>query len=492
MYKISNHIINRKFIEYYLLTFILILGVFVRLYKIDNPIADWHSWRQADTASVSRIYVDEGVNILTPRYYDISSIQSGKMNPKGYRFVEFPFYNLIHASAFEFFGGFNLELWGRLISVFASIASACFIYLIGKKYLGATGGILSAFFFLFTPFNIYFTRVILPEPFGVFVMLAGIWSYIKYIEKRSFLSLVLSAVLLAMALLIKPFFAFYFLPLLYITNKKIGIKKIFKNRKLTFKFVIFGLITLMPFVFWRAWENKYPEGIPFFEWAFNGDYIRFRPAFWRWIFGERLGSLILGTWGLIPFVFGLIRPKEISLFIKYSIAGMLLYVVVVATANVRHDYYQILAMPAISWVLASGATYLWNNEVFNKIASRTLLVFSVFMMLFIGWLGIRDFYQINHPEIVEVGARIDEITPKDSLVVAPYNGDTAFLYHTKRFGWPAVDNSIENIVAQGADYYVSTDLSSKDTMAFQMRYETIEKTNQYIILDLHRVKGLNK
>ena len=75
---------------------LLFLGLLVRLYKLDSPIADWHSWRQADTASVTRIYADEGLNMLLPRYYDISKIQTGFINIYGYRMVELPLFNLLH------------------------------------------------------------------------------------------------------------------------------------------------------------------------------------------------------------------------------------------------------------------------------------------------------------------------------------------------------------------------------------------------------------
>ena len=57
--------INTKKVEYFLFSLILILGFVVRLYKINNPVADWHSWRQADTASVTRIYVQNGINLLS-------------------------------------------------------------------------------------------------------------------------------------------------------------------------------------------------------------------------------------------------------------------------------------------------------------------------------------------------------------------------------------------------------------------------------------------
>src|SRR6266404_5216605 len=99
--------------------FIILVGAFgVRLYKINNPLDDWHAWRQADTATVSQIYVDYGINLLYPRYYDVSPTQTGFYNPQGLRFVEFPIYNLLNVIAFKAFPKFSLEVWARLISVF--------------------------------------------------------------------------------------------------------------------------------------------------------------------------------------------------------------------------------------------------------------------------------------------------------------------------------------------------------------------------------------
>jgi len=47
--------------EYILISIILFFAFVTRLYKVNSPIADWHSWRQADTASVTKIYVEEGI-----------------------------------------------------------------------------------------------------------------------------------------------------------------------------------------------------------------------------------------------------------------------------------------------------------------------------------------------------------------------------------------------------------------------------------------------
>lgn len=488
-----------KFFEYFLLALILLGGFLLRIYKIDNPIADWHSWRQADTASVTRNYVHNGIDLLLPRFDDISSIQSRIINLEGYRMVEFPFYNAISAAVAISFPYFSIEITSRLITILIAIVTAFFLFLIGREYLGRHGGLLSAFFYMFIPFNIYFTRVILPDPLGVCFGVISVWLFKMYATNGKILNFYWSALFFAMMLLIKPYLAFYSVPIIYIILEKHGyfknfnlsksalavfFRKIYDDKQLIIKFFIFFGIGLIPLVLWRLWESQFPEGIPLYKWAFNGNGIRFRPSYWNWIYGERLGHLVLGSMGVIPFVFGLLYVKAKNYFIQASFVGVIMYFTIVASANVMHDYYQIITIPVIVLVLANGSLYLWNQTVFNKSLSRTILVFSLGVMLINGWYQIKGNYVVNHPEIIEAGKTADMLLPKDAVVVAPYNGDTAFLYQINRKGWPAVDNSIDNIIKQGADYYVSVDLNGADTLNFEKRFKTLIKTDKYIILDL--------
>ena len=71
------------------LALILCIALGLRLYKINTPLADWHSWRQVDTAAVARNFAEGDFNLLYPKYDDLSSVQTGKYNPQGYRFVSF-------------------------------------------------------------------------------------------------------------------------------------------------------------------------------------------------------------------------------------------------------------------------------------------------------------------------------------------------------------------------------------------------------------------
>ena len=478
--KVFERLLKIKNLEFYVLAIILLFGLVVRLYKINNPLADWHSFRQADTASVSRTYLEEGINLLIPRYHDISRVQSGIFNPNGYRFVEFPIYNAIHAITYKLVPIFSFEATGRLISIICALITAIFMYLIGSKIYIKRIGVLFALFYLFIPYNIYFTRVILPEPMAVMFAVVSCYLFINYSENKKSISLLLSALMLSLGVLIKPYVIVYGLVTLIYFYREVGYKKLYKNKDL----IIFSLIILVPFILWRFWMAKFPAGIPFWKWTFNGDGIRFKPAFWRWIFGERLGNLILGVWGMVPFIFGILNLKKKDWFVLSLLAGSFLYVAVFATANVRHDYYQSIIIPPVAMVLGLGSYYLWQNKISNLKLQRTILIFSLAMMFIFALTQVREYYNINKPEIIAAGAAINRLVPKNSLIIAAYNGDTAFLYQTKRKGWPVVELPINELIDEGAEYYTTVNLNDPQAQEFMRKFKVIEKTDQYVIIKL--------
>jgi len=465
--------------EYLVLAFVVIMALFVRLYKINSPIADWHSFRQADTASVTRQYVRNGINLFVPKYHDLSRVQSGMFNPNGYRFVEFPIFNAIHAIAFKYIGFFSLELWGRLISVICALITGLLIYFTGKILYNRWFGLLTAFIFYLLPFNIYFTRVVLPEPMAVMFGTASLYFFVKYTKAKLFKLLTVSAFFMLMGILVKPYIVFYSLPIVFYFVNNFGIKKTLRKKET----IVYLLIVFVPFLAWRLWMKQFPEGIPFWKWTFNGDGIRFKPAFWYWIFGQRLGNLILGAGGVVSFGLGLVSLKKKDYLINGLIFGAFLYASVFATANVRHDYYQSIIIPAVSFLMAKGIFYVWNNKEFSNYWSKSVVAAALIIGFLVSAFQVKEFYKINHPEIIAAGDAVDRLTPEDAIVIANYNGDTAFLYQTKRRGWPVVELPINELIEEGAQYYVSVNFDTQ-TNEFMTRFKIVEKTPTYVILDL--------
>lgn len=476
--------------HYILLAIILTLGFVVRLYRFDGPVADWHSWRQADTSAVSRNFVKYGFDLLHPRYDDLTKTHVNKENPQGYRFVEFPLYNAAQAGLFQTVGWFTLEQWGRLVSIFSQLFSIVFLFLLVKKYAGAFSGLLAASFFAFLPYNVYYGRTILPDSSMIMAIMGGIFFFDKWLEQKSKLQVkiknlflyLLALTFTASAFLLKPFALFFTLPIMYLAWRNLGFQMMRK-----WELWMFLALAIFPLVLWRVWILQYPEGTPQMWWLLNGNHIRFKGAFFQWIFADRIGRLILGYWGL-PFVLiGLLAKihKRAQLFFFSFLFSSLLYLTVVATGNVAHDYYQILIIPTLAIFWANGITFVLDksSSMFNKKIAYVTVGVSIFFMLAFGWYNVRDYFNINHPEIVEAGRVVDRVAPKDAKVIAVYNGDTAFLYQTNRQGWSLFDRELQDLIRAGASYLVYVNPTEAD-LEFSDDFATVAKADRYIIYDL--------
>lgn len=451
---------------YFWLGLILILAFFVRLYKIDSPIADWHSWRQADTAAVTRNFIKDGFNPFLPKGDDMSGIADIPIiNSLRLRFVEFPIYNIVVYPIYLLFGVH--EMYSRLVSILFSLGSLIFVFFIARKYLGVFTALLSAFCFGLLPFNVFFSRTTLPEPTFVFFALGMIY----FLDKWSLWGFLFMAV----AFLIKPWAIFFYLPLLF--------------RSINKKFIFLSILALLPFIFWRLWMLQQPESIPASGWLFNGDGIRFHPAFWRWIISERLGGEILGVTGFFLFLTGLItKPKNGKYFLHIWALSMFLYFAIFATGNVRHNYYQVLFMPVASIFLAKGFVDLFRGSINNVPRIWTIVLALLFLPLtfYFTWDKVKGFYQINNPAIVEAGKEADRILPKDAVVLAPYNGDTAFLYQTNRAGFPFIPYGVsvnDYIADYGVSAYISTSLDDQTSWVIK-HFRVLEQTPEFVIVDL--------
>ena len=455
--------------HWFILIPLIILAAAVRLYRLDTPLADWHSWRQVDTAAVTRRYVAEGIDLLRPRYDDLSSIPSGRDNPQGYRMVEFPFTNGLTAWAYQVIPGaqtLEIHVFSRLVSILFSLGSLVFLYLLVHRLSGPLEAAIAAAVFALLPYNIYYSRTVLPEVPLVFFSLGLLYFSIRQ-------QILLATTFAALALLLKPYAIFLFLPLAYLA---------YRQRRYSYLFILFSVI---PFLLWRQWIQQFPEGIPAFTWLLNGNGIRFKGAWFRWLFADRLGKLILGYFGLIPFALGIIqKPVAKSGWFFHAWAlGILAYFIVFATGNVQHDYYQVIAIPIISIFVAKGIAFLLKPPVqISRPLSYLLVAISCAFMMAFGWYHIRDYFNINHPEIVAAGQATDRLLPATAKVIAPYMGDTAFLYQTNRQGWP-IGGNIPDKIKLGATHYVTTTLDD-EAKVLMTQCSSVTQNSTYVIIDL--------
>src|SRR3989344_1347014 len=396
----------KKF-EILILAAILITAFLIRLYKINRPIADWHSWRQADTAAVARNFIKEGYNPFSPKYDDMSSQANGLDNPNRYRFVEFPIYNSIIAGVWAI-TGIN-ETYARLVTVFITLFSTLLLYFLVKYFSGIQTAILSVFFFSFL-----------------------------------------------------------------------------KNYKLW----LFVFLSLLPFITWRIWMTQFPQGIPNWQFLLNESNIRFKGAFFRWLIAERMGKLILTVGGFVLFILGILKKptKNEKLFYFSWLLAVAVYFTVFASGNIRHDYYQVPFIPIAAVFMAIGTKALFNlpAQSFNHLIGSSLAIVLITLTLAFGSYEIRGYYWINKPQIVKAGEAVNRLLPKDATVIAPYNGDAAFLYQTNRHGYPIVDRPLEKFIDQGTKYLVSVDVTDAGIQNLVRHCKVIDQTSEYVIVEMFK------
>lgn len=478
---------NNKFtkIDLFLIGILLLVALVLRLYKINAPLTDHHSWRQADTSAVARNFVRNGFDLLHPRYDDLSNVQSGKYNPQGYRFVEFPIYNATFALFFKYLPIFSLEIYGRLVTIFFSLVLIFAIYYLVLKEEGRIAAFFSSLIFSIMPFFVFYSRVILPEMTALSLIFFSLLSLYLYSKNFSIVCYLLSIISLALSLLVKPTTIFYFFPLIFIFYKKFGLN-LFK--KLSFYF--YFLFSLSPLVLWRFWMMKFPEGIPVSEWLFSQvntyqgrQNIFFRPAFFRWIFEERILNLILGGYLVVFSIIGFLKkPKSTYLFFWTAIAS-LVYLLTFQGGNVQHDYYQILILPTLAIFSGIGISFfLTEKKIFINLFLNTLFIIVLLAFsLFFSFYKIRDYYSYS-PDLVNVAKIIKTLTPPEAKIVTDTTGDTTLLYLAERRGYPATTEDLESLKQRGMMYFVTMKKEVADSL--KNKYKLIFDSEKVYIFKL--------
>lgn len=462
---------NFKGKDILILFFILTIAIFFRLYKINTPLADFHSWRQVDTAAVTRNFVKNGIDLFHPIYDDLSNVQSGMDNPNGYRMVEFPIYNAIVAVLYRTFPFLSLEIWGRLTTIIFSLIIISIIYYLLLKENSRRSAIFASLIYSIFPFFVFFSRVVLPETTALaFAMLSIFFLYLNVDRKQKgfpdFLSSFLSVLFSASALLVKPTVIFYLLPVLILFYRKYRLSLIKKPY-----FYLFFLITLIPLFAWRTYIKNFPEGIPVSDWLFTSvntsqglKNIMFRPSFFRWIFFERINNLILGGYLTFFFLLGVISKHKKKLLLSFLIA-ILTYILVFQGGNVQHEYYQTLILPVLAMMVGLGIDFIFENQknLVNPFFALLLIFFTFGFSFYFSYFRVIDYYQYSQ-ELVQEAKIINSLTDKNDLIVTDRTGDTTLLYLSERRGAPSIFKAPFELKQLGYKYLITANEDQINSM----------------------------
>jgi 4-amino-4-deoxy-L-arabinose transferase-like glycosyltransferase len=482
---------NNSFIklDLLILSLILITAFIFRLYKINSPLADFHSWRQVDTAAVARNFVKNGFDLLHPRFDDLSNVQSGIENPEGYRMVEFPIYNAIFAYLFKIMPIISLEVWGRLTTAFFSLVVIAVLYYLLLKENSRFSAIFGSFIYAVFPFFVFFSRVILPETNALaFSMLAIFFFYLnsehKVKDLKSIIYYFLSVSFFSASLLIKPTVIFYLLPIFILFYRKYKLNLIKK-----LDFYLYFIITFIPLIYWRIYIKNFPEGIPVSDWLFTSvntvqglKSIFFRPSFFRWIFFERINNLILGGYLTVFFVLGTIVKNKKYLLISFLFSA-LAYILVFQGGNLQHEYYQTLILPVLAMMIGIGGNFIYHykKEFINPFFMSIFVFFLIGFSFYFSYSKVIDYYQYSQ-ELVQEADIIKSLTNPEDKIVTDRTGDTTLLYLSNRRGAPSIYRDPVVLKELGYKYLITSSEGEINTM--KPDFEIIFENEKFTLFKL--------
>ena len=356
-----------------------------------------------------------------------------------------------------------VAVFGRLITIFFSLIIIALIYYLTLYEHSRIAAITASFMYASFPFFVYYSRVVLPETTAlacafIAIFLAHLWAH--HNGKRAVVYIALSAASAALALLVKPMVIFYLLPVGYLFFVKYRFN--FVKHVSPYLYVACALV---PLILWRIWIAKYPEGIPYYEWlitsvnTFEGQKnIFFRPAFFRWIFYERIALLILGGYALILPLLGIIEKSRKSLLLPIIALAALAYLFVFQGGNVQHDYYQTIILPAIAILSGIGAARLLHKNENDRhiVLNVVLVIFILGFSWLMSYYRVKDYYNYSE-DLVNIAEIINTLTPRNALVVTDRDGDTTLLYLAHRKGMPAVTEDLHKLRDEHGMQYFYTD-----------------------------------
>jgi len=470
-----NHTGKNLKITVVALLVLIVAGTLVRSYNIDGSLFGFHKYRQFDTAAVARNFYEGDMNIFYPQV-------DWRGNSLGYAETEFQIYTYLVAALYHVFGPY--EWVGRALNILFYSLSAVILFCFSRRLFDDTVALLSVFFYSFVPLTIYFNRSFQPDTLIALCSFAGIYLFWNWTERDRRLYLLLSAVSISIAVLIKPPSLYVGLPILYLCYRKFK-WNCFRNVELW----IFAAIIFLPALLWyrhslHLWEE---HGNTFGILGVHTllGYWPLSDPKWLSLFKHlsmRLLFEIATPAGLIFLVVGFFRknPRRNELMLWWTVA-FVIYIFLVPVGHRGHDYYQLPIVFVTSSYMAYGVKILLDNKKLPRVIIIALclgvMIFGVWKFNAMMSMEEQDFNQLAFGKqvnrLTEEDARIIFIAPRPHSRYIPelYRHRTAEgerlyvdpvdFYLSHRKGWSldevqATPEFVETLRQRGAQYVATS------------------------------------
>ena len=172
---------------------VLLTAVAFRLWHLDVPLIDAHSWRQVTNADIARHFAEGSLDLFHPR------VSWGGVD--GVVGMEFPLLQWITGVLWRVTG--ESHVVARLVAAAFSVGGVACMYGLGARLFGRAAGLAAASLMAVSPSVTFFGRSFLSDTPMLTFMVAAVWAWDIYFERPSWRRAVLAGALAALAPLVK-------------------------------------------------------------------------------------------------------------------------------------------------------------------------------------------------------------------------------------------------------------------------------------------------
>jgi 4-amino-4-deoxy-L-arabinose transferase-like glycosyltransferase len=328
---------------------IIVASLATRLPRMGQGLVDHDSWRQTDTATIARNFVEEP-RILWPR------IDWGAPGP-GYVEAEFQLYPFAVSLIYRLTG--EDPVYGRLLSLALTGVACLTFFAIARRFLEERTALAALSLFAMAPLVFRYSRAFMPEATALLFYLLALEQFLAFLDAQSWRPLLAAGVAMALAILVKPTTIHLGLVLLILAVSQMG-KRAIVSRQL----LVFGLLSLVPAALYYAHAARIHAvyGNTFGVLS-GGDPKWGNPSYWfSWSFWEYLfvadSMWVAGPGAAILAVVGWwIDRRRSWRLLGASWAGtLLLYYLIVAryAGSARGLQYHLFAAPLVALMAGKG------------------------------------------------------------------------------------------------------------------------------------------
>jgi 4-amino-4-deoxy-L-arabinose transferase-like glycosyltransferase len=474
---------SQTFRDYALVAGLILVAIIIHLPLLFTPLTSGFSdnWRQADTASIARNFLNGGFNLFYPQ------INWGGNGP-GYVEAEFQLYPFIVALLYKVFGEY---VWlGRLVSLLFAIGTLVVFYWLARMTIGLPGAAWALFAFVFSPLIVRYSTAFMPEAAVLFFYVLALTLFQVWLNDQKNRTLWLAGVSTALAILVKPTSIHVGLIFLFLLVEKSGLR--FLRRGSVW---LFAAICLVPGVLWYLHaRNLYLIYGNTFGVISGGDSKFGNLSYWlspsfylslvrldvEWVF--TVGGALLFVVGLIVYV-----KRRASSLILFGIPVILAYYMIVAryAQEAWGIQYHIFLVPYAAIAIGTGLNWLFDlfRQPHGDLARRVLPwagSIALLLMLLASGNVVRTLLQSGDQTLYRCGLEVAKVVPREARIVVSTTSreieedgtvnnfqEPDVFFYSDRFGWslPADKHNpelVRKFQQDGARYLIITDTALLD------------------------------